>query len=116
MALKTGRMRVRPRRDREGRPGTCRLVAIGTVGVRRVLRVVEFCVKRSKRWKFFHRTSRRVRMADGADLSLRLLEVLNMATGARDVAGEFHLGFVILAGMADEARKPGVLLIFVAEL
>lgn len=55
-------------------------------------------------------------MADGADLSLRLLEVLNMATGARDVAGEFHLGFVILAGMADEARKPGVLLIFVAEL
>lgn len=116
MALKTGRMRVRPRRDREGRPGTCWLVAIGTVGMRRVLRVVKLCIERPERWKFFHRTGRRVRMADSADLSLRLLEMLDVATRARDVAGELHLGFVILAGMTNQAREPGMLFIFVAEI
>lgn len=84
--------------------------------MRRMLRVVKFCIERPKRWKFFHRTGCRVRVADGADLSLRFLEVLYVATRARDVAGELHLRRVIFACMADEARKPGVLFIIVAEL
>ena len=91
-------------------------MAIGTVGMLRVLRVVKLCIERPERRELFHRTGRRVRMADGADLSLRFLEVLYVATGARDVAGELHLRRVIFACVADQARKPGMLLVVVAEL
>lgn len=115
MTLKARRMRICASWHRERGTGACRPMAIGTIRMRSVPRVIKLRVERAQRRERPHYPGSRFRMADRAYLSLRVFKMLHVATSTWDMACEFHMRGIVLAHVADQAWQSCVLLVLMVE-
>ena len=84
-----------------------------------MFRMIEPDVETLQRWKRFHLSTLRVRVADGTDLTCLIRELLLMTTRARRVrilARQHRSRFVVLATMTEQTWQPRVFRIVVFEL
>ncbi len=115
MTLEASRVRICASWHRERRTGACLPVAIGTIRMRSMPRMIKLRVERAKRRKRPHCPGNRFRMTDRAYLSLRVFKMLHVATCTWDMACEFHMRGIVLANVADQAWQSCVLLVLVVE-
>lgn len=110
VTLITGIVRAQARRDRERHAASGGFVTGGAALPHSpsVLRVIELRVKASERRKGFNCARLFVRMTDVADVAVRVIELLRMASGAGRVARKTRLRSVRLAPVAQETGQTRV--------
>ena len=84
-----------------------------------VFRMIKFDVETAQGRKGFHLSALNIRVTDGADFTSRIRELLRVTARAgrmRSFAGQGRLRRVVLATMAKQTGKPGVIAIVVFKL
>ena len=105
VALETACVPVRSRRHRKGNAPPRRSVTCRTIGLLRVLAVIEHDVETAKSRKRFHR---RGCMTDRADRVLVIRKLRRVTARARHVARHLRGRQANFAFVAEQARQPGV--------
>ena len=118
VTAKTRRVRVQPRGNRQRDPAAAASMTrrASRAGM---FRMIEPDVETLQRWKRFHLSTLRVRVADGTDLTCLIRELLLMTTRAgrvRILARQHRSRFVVLAAMTEQTWQPRVFRIVVFEL
>lgn len=121
MAGEADGMRADPRRNRKPLAAPIDAMARHAPGPRlcgalRVSRMIELCIETAEARKDLHCARCRVRVADRADRTRRVRELLGVAPGAGCVPRPDGFRDPFRTSMAQETRKPGVLPGRMAEL
>jgi len=107
VTAKTRRVRVQSRRNRQRDAATAASMTRRTFGAG-MFRMIEPDVEAPQRWKRFHLSTLRIRVADGTDLARSIRELLLMTTSARRVrvfARQGRLRCVVLATMTEQTGE-----------
>jgi len=118
VTAKTRDVSIQPRRNRQPYTATIPPVTTSTRSIR-VFRVIESRVKAAQRRKRLHLSALYIRVTDRADLARWICKLLRVTARARRVcsfAGQGRLRRVVLATMAKQTGKPGVIAIVVFKL
>ena len=109
MTLKTGVVRVKSRRNRQRNAAARGLVTGRAVSLAQMFRVVETDVKAFQSGKWFHVSRFRARVTNRADDAFIIGKLRRVTTGAGHMSGALRRRRIVLALVAERARKTRVL-------